>query len=119
MSSIKKHIKNAKNKGLSNTDIYRMLQASKKTIDQARDEATEEAFLFMLAFPLNVLVNDYWSKSAKKRAPKFIEEVISLYHSVQEGVVTKEQLADLLYDLAGVKIEADWLKGGSDGTETT
>ena len=65
----------------------------------------------MLAIPLNVLFNDYWAKSAKKKAPKFIDEVIKLYEAVQDGYVTDEQLAELLDDLAGVKIEAEWLKG--------
>ena len=110
MGSVKKHIGNLKKKGLSNTDIYKMIEKSKKTIDQARNEAAEEAFLYMLAIPLNVFASDYWSKSAKKRAPQFIREVISLFHSVNEGVVTKEQLADFLFETAGVKIETEWLK---------
>lgn len=112
MASVKKHIRNLKGRGLSDEEICRMIEKSKKTIDQARTEAAEEAFLFMLAIPLNVLASDYWSKSAKKRAPQFIREVISLFHSANEGVVTKEQLADFLFETAGVKIEADWLKGG-------
>lgn len=37
---------------------------------------------YTLAIPLNVLVNDYWEKSARKRIPKFIEDVISLYEAV-------------------------------------
>ena len=77
-------------------------------------EATEKAFLYMLAIPLNVLFNDYWQKSAKKRAPKFIEDVMSLYEAVQNGVVSDKQLADLLDELAGVKIDADWMKGNDN-----
>jgi transcription initiation factor IIE alpha subunit len=79
------------------------------TLEEAKrkavNEATEKAFLYMLAIPLNVLVNDYWSKSAKKRAPKFIEEVINLYEAVQAGVVTDDQLAELLWEMAGVRLE--------------
>ena len=104
----------ARQRGISNLDLLRMREIARKEAEKMENEATEKAFLYMLAIPLNVLVNDYWSKSAKKRAPKFIEDVISLYESVQEGVVTDQELADLLFDMAGVKIEADWLKGGKN-----
>lgn len=75
------------------------------------DTALEKAFLYMLAIPLNVLVADYWSKSAKKRAPRFIDEVIKEYENVRDGIVSEEELAELLEDMAGVKITADWLEG--------
>jgi hypothetical protein len=114
MGRVKKQMKMVKNKGMSNLDLLRMREIARKEAQKMENEATEKSFLYMLAIPLNVLVNDYWSKSAKKRAPKFIEDVISLYESVQEGVVTDKQLADLLFDMAGVKIEADWLKGEQD-----
>ena len=69
----------------------------------------------MLAIPLNVLFNDYWQKSAKQRAPKFIEDVMNLYEAVQQGVVSDKQLADLLDELAGVKIDADWINKQDGG----
>lgn len=100
--------------GFNNNQISVILESSNKKADELQRIAKEKAFLYMLAIPLNVLVNDYWEKSARKRIPKFIEDVISLYEAVQEGVVTDEQLADLLYEYAGVKIEADWLKGESE-----
>ena len=100
----------AKKAGISNVDLMRMKEVAKKEADRMETEAVEKAFLFMLAIPLNVLVHDYWSKTAKKKAPKFIEDVMSLYASVQDGAVSTQELADLLYDMAGVKIEADWIK---------
>lgn len=119
MSSVKKHIKNVKRKGLSNIEICKLIEKSRKTIDQAHDEANEEAFLFMLAIPLSILFNDYWQKSAKKRAPRFINEVIKYYLAVQDGYVTHQELADTLYDLSGVKITAEWLEGVKNGQQTT
>lgn len=106
----------ARNSGLTNADVLRMREIAKKHAVAMEKEATERAFLYMLAIPLNVLVNDYWSKSAKKRAPKFIEDVISLYEAVQAGVVSDEQLAALLDELAGVKITAEWMSK-KDGDE--
>ena len=107
---MKKQINKAKKAGISNVDLMRMKEVAKKEAKRMETEAVEKAFLFMLAIPLNVLVHDYWSKTAKKKAPKFIEDVMSLYKSVEDGIVSAQELADLLYDMAGIKIEADWLE---------
>ena len=109
----KQHIK-ARNMGMSNVDLLMVKESAKKVAKTIEKEATEKAFLYMLAIPLNVLFNDYWQKSAKKRAPKFIEDVMNLYDAVQQGVVSDKQLADLLDELAGVKIYADWMKGNDN-----
>lgn len=99
-----------KKAGLTNVDLLRMKEIAKKQSEAMESVAIEKAFLFMLAIPLNVLVNDYWSKTAKKKAPKFIEDVTSLYLSVQEGSVSAEDLADLLKEYADVDVEVEWLK---------
>lgn len=109
----KQHIK-ARNMGMSNVDLLKIKESAKKAAKTMEKEATEKAFLYMLAIPLNVLFNDYWQKSAKKRAPKFIEDVMNLYDAVQQGVVSDKQLANLLDELAGVKIDADWMKGNEN-----
>lgn len=107
---MKNQINKARKAGISNVDLMRMKEVAKKEAKKMETDAVEKAFLYMLAIPLNVLVHDYWSKTAKKKAPKFIEDVISLYESVQAGVVTDEELAELLNELAGVNVEAEWLK---------
>lgn len=109
-SRIKNQINKARKAGISNVDLMKMKEVAKKEAKKMESDAVEKAFLYMLAIPLNVLVNDYWSKTAKKKAPKFIEDVISLYESVQAGVVTDEELVGLLNELAGVNVEAEWLK---------
>ena len=102
-------MKKAKKQGLTPADVWRMREIARVQATKMEAEAKEKAFLYMLAIPLNVLFNDYWAKSAKKKAPKFIEEVIKLYEAVQEGQVTEKELATLLDELAGVKIDAEWL----------
>lgn len=106
----KRQINRAKNAGLSNIDIYRMKESSMKIAKQYERQAAEKAFLYMLAIPLNILVTDYWSKTAKRRAPEFIDKVLSLFDSVDKGIVTSEDLADLLKDVAGIDFETDWIK---------
>lgn len=109
MNKVQQQIKKAKSKGLSPLELAQMKAIAKKHAEAMEQEATERAFLYMLSIPLIILFEDYWQKTAKKKAPKFIEDVASLYESVQMGIVTEQQLADSLYELAGVKIEAEWM----------
>ena len=99
-----------KQNGVNAIDRAFIRASIEKEMEVVQKEATDKAFFFMLSIPLNVLANDYWSKSAKKRMPKFIEEVISLYESVERGLTTYEELEELLDDLAGVDVRAEWLK---------
>lgn len=111
MQKMHKQYAKAKKKGFDNNELLRMKEIARKQAEAATKELAEKEFLYMLAIPLNVLFHEHWQKSAKKKAPKFIEEVIKLYGAVQQGVVTEQDLADLLDDLAGIRIEAEWLKG--------
>ena len=95
--------------GLCDAEILRVMKLMEKCHEESANEVIDKSFLYMLAIPLNVLVTDYWPKTAKKRAPKFIEDVLNLYEAVQAGVVSDESLAKLLEDMAGVKIEKDML----------
>lgn len=113
-SKRQQQIQKMKRMGFTDNQMAVILESANKKAKELERIATERSFLYMLAIPLNVLVNDYWEKSARKRIPKFIEDVISLYEAVQEGVVSEQQLADLLDEYAGVKIEADWLKGENE-----
>ena len=73
---------------------------------QARDEAVNTALTLMLALPLEVLKDKYWVKSAKKRLPKFLDEVLSLYDSWNKGSLTIEKLREDLWNYGGIKLEA-------------
>lgn len=110
MNRTQKQIRRAQQAGLTNNDIWRMKEIAKKQAKAMQNEAVEMSFLFMLAIPLNVLVADYWPKAPKKKLEKFIEDVISLYHSVQEGVVTPEELNNFLEEMTGMTVTADWIK---------
>lgn len=110
MNKVKQQMKKAKKQGMKPVDLLRMREVARIAAEKMEVEAKEKAFLYMLAIPLNVLFNDYWQKSAKQKAPKFIEECAKLYEAVQDGYVSEQQLNDLLYELSGVKIEAEWLK---------
>lgn len=106
---VKRQIAIARKKGLDPVEVLRMREIARKEAEKMENEATERALLYMLAIPLSILFNDYWPKTAKKKAPKFIEEVIEYYLAVQDGQVSDQELVDTLYNLSGVRVTADWL----------
>lgn len=110
MNAKKRYMQYMKQRGFSNADLLRMDYIAKQSAARQEKEDFERAFIYMLAIPLNILVHDYWSKTAKKRAPKFIDEVLSLFESVQEGVVSNEEIIGLLEDYAGVTVETMWME---------
>lgn len=109
MNRIKKQMNKARRAGLTETDLLLIRETSKKAAAKVEKEATERAFLYMLAIPLNVLANDYWPKTAKRRTHKYIKDVLNLYAAVQDGIVSEQELADFLEEMAGIKIEAAWM----------
>lgn len=72
---------------------------------EAVSKATNDAFMLMLAIPLEVLAFDYWPKSAHKRLPKFLDEVLGLYDAYEAGVLTLEELREDLYKYGGIQIK--------------
>ena len=76
--------------------------------ETAVKEAVEKAFTLMLALPLEVLITEeYWMKSAKKRMPKFIEDVLRVYRGYQNGAISIEEMEKDLWDFAGIKVTRD------------
>lgn len=74
---------------------------------QATEDAVETALILMLALPMEVLIGDgYWAKSAKRRIPRFLEDVLSIYDSWNKGVFTLEELREDLWKWGGIKLEA-------------
>jgi hypothetical protein len=81
--------------------------------EQVREEAVNTAVTLMLALPMEVLIGEgYWAKSAKKRIPKFLDDVVSLYDSWNKGILTMEELRQDLWEYGGIKLEAP--KGTED-----
>ena len=94
--------------GMSQLDTARAMIIAQREAKKMETEATEKAFLYMLAIPLNVLVTERIMNH--DNAPEYVRSVMSLYESVEKGVVTDQELADLLHEYSGVNIEADWLE---------
>ena len=93
--------------GMSSADIARMYSIAHQASREMEQDATERAFLYMLAIPLNVLADR--GLIDHDNAAEYLKDVASLYLSVQDGIVSEKDLADLLMEYAGVEITADWM----------
>ena len=93
--------------GLSSADIARMYGIAHQASREMEQDATERAFLYMLAIPLNVLAD--MGVITHDNADEYIKDVVSLYKSVEAGVVSDSDLANLLKDYTGIEITADWM----------
>ena len=82
-------------------------QKAKQIILEQTKGLAEQILTMMLVIPTNVLVADYWKKSAKKRIPKFVDDCLSLYDSYNAGVLTLAELREDLWKWGGVKLEVD------------
>ena len=79
-------------------------QVDKLTIDMVR-RAVDVSIGMMIAIPLNILGREYWEKTADKRLPKFMDECMSMYESIEAGVLTLSELIEDTQSLATIKSE--------------
>ena len=66
MNKAKKQINAARKKGLSPLELAQMKAIAKKHAESMEQEATEKAFVLMLAIPCLILGEDYWKKKRKR-----------------------------------------------------
>lgn len=77
---------------------------AKKLLLDKNDDLAEQILQMMLVIPTNVLIADYWPKSAKQRIPEFVESCMSLYQAWEHGVVTMTEMQELTEEYAGIKL---------------
>ena len=71
---------------------------------EATDDAVNTAMVLLLTLPLEVLMDNYWTKSYAKRIPKFTERVLEYYERWQNGELDMEKLKEDLWEYGGVKL---------------
>lgn len=77
---------------------------------QATHTAADTAFLLMLAIPVMVIHDKYPQimrkvVDGKSREERFAELCLDLYDSFDKGYVTLDDLAECLWEEAGIKLE--------------
>lgn len=86
--------------------VYTLNQAQiDKMKAEAVDEAVHQALALMLTIPLEVLITDYWPKTAYKRGQEFTEKVLALYQRYENGEVSMEALQEDLWEYGGIRLE--------------
>lgn len=86
--------------------IYTLNQAQiDKIKSDAIEEAVGQALTLMLTIPLEVLITDYWPKTAYKRGQEFTEKVLALYQRYENGEVSMDALREDLWEYGGIRLE--------------
>lgn len=70
----------------------------------------EKGMMLTLAVVLNLLIEDYWKKTAPQRVPKLAEDAIKLIEAIQCGAVDVEDCVAYVEQETGMKFDADWIK---------
>ena len=76
---------------------------AKKLLMDRNDELTQEIWIMLLAIPTNVLIADYWPKTARQRITEFVEKCMGFYRAWEQGAVDMTQMQELTEEYAGVK----------------
>lgn len=79
-------------------------QYDPELVRQVREGAVGEALMIMLCFPLKVLKDNYWKKTAPQWLGVFTEQVLDLYEQYLNGPVDIEALKDDLWTYGGMKL---------------
>ena len=85
------------------------IKAKKEALEKT-EQLADDILKMMLVIPVNVLISDYWEKSAKKRIPKFVDDCLSLYENWINGHVSMEEMQKLTEEYADIKL----IEPGSD-----
>lgn len=82
-------------------------QKAKQILLDKTKELANQILVMMLVIPTNVLINDYWQKTAKKRIPKFINDCMNLFEAFTGGVVKMSEMVELTEQYSNVKLIYD------------
>lgn len=86
-----------------------LFEAELKRIDNEYAERekhfAETALHLMFSITASVMATTVWEKSAKKKLPKLIKDMWSLYKSVEMGVVDADDLDKTLQEYGGIRFE--------------
>lgn len=87
-------------------EIAKMKELAKREADKTAADSFEKSFVFASYVFLNVLIADYWEKSAKQRIPKLMKEVLSLYDTFMNGkeVLSYQEMIDFVEKESGYRI---------------
>lgn len=71
----------------------------------AADKAVNQALALLFTIPLEILITDYWPKTAHKRGKEFTEKMLALYHKWENGEVFMDDLKADLWEYGGIMFQ--------------
>ena len=86
-----------------------------RAVRKSEKVGIEKGMMFTLAVVLNLLIEDYWKKTAPQRVPKLAEDVVNLIDAIQCGVVDVEDCVAYVEQETGMKFNADWIRHTGNG----
>lgn len=95
---------NLKRVTITMEELKRIKRLEAKKVKEILMMKNGEVFKRMLIIATNVLIADFWPKSARKKIPEFVERCMSLYEAWKKGVVTMDEMQKLTEDYAGIKL---------------
>ena len=82
-------------------------ERARKILADTNVKVAADIMRMMLVIPVNVLVSDYWQKTARTRIPKFVEDCMSLYKAWETGAVDMEDMQKLAEEYSGIRLLDD------------
>lgn len=100
-------------------------QKQQQAINEKRDKVNAYiAWLQFMTISMNVLIEDYWPKTAKKEIPRFLSKCMSLYESTCYNAVNFDEMEEYILKYADVNvreivkgIKNEYIKEGIIGHE--
>lgn len=91
----------------------------KREFDKQEAVGIEKGFIVAMSVVFNILIEDYWSKTASKKIPDLAEQSLGLLDAIQSGVVDVEDCIAYVEKCTGMRFNAEWLKHTGDHTKMT
>lgn len=66
-----------------------------------------DTFKLMLCIPTNVLIADYWTKTAERRIPKFVDDCMDTYKAYTDGLIDMAEMQTMTEKFAKIKLFND------------
>lgn len=119
MKSERGDIVSKRKKHYQPTNTSKMVnQAIKKQrFDKQEAIGVEKGFIVAMSVIINILIEDYWTKTAHKKVPDLAEQSLGLLDAIQSGVVDVEDCIAYVEEQTGMRFNAEWLKHTGDHTK--
>lgn len=109
MGRTHKQMMKARQAGLSNVDLLRIKQKAKQNYNEQMQEVFDKTMLLHLYVTCDILGNEYWEKSAKKKIPEFVNKYLTLLQTIERDHVDYAEIIDSVKESCGIDLQAAWM----------